>query len=184
MRLNRFNTQITIIKPKDNNDIIDILSKVFGFIDNKEEIKRKISRRLNNNLSIKIELNGKIVGCYLLAEKSINEFIRQINSNELKDFPKNETNIMISDKLSDNGIQGISLAVLPEYRDKGFGEKLKNYVDNLDYDYIWGVQDKKLENINFWTKTRKIIVESDTHFATLKVRNNMKYLKLFEELIR
>lgn len=172
--------KISTIKNEDIDEVIEILSIVFGFIDNKEEIKKKILRRLNNNLSIKIELNGEIIGCYLLAEKSVNEFINQINNDDLKDFPKVETKVLLSDKLSDNGIQGISLAILPKYREKGFGEKLKKYVDNLNYDYIWGVQDKKLKNINFWTRTRKIIAESNTHFATIKIRSKMKYIKKFE----
>ena len=174
------NLEIDIIKPEDNDEVIDILSEVFGIIDEKEEIKRKISRRLNNNLSIKITLDGKIIGCYLLADKSINEFIRQINQNELKDFPKNKTKIYLESSLSDKGIQGISLAILPEYRKYGFGQKMKKYVNDLEYDYIWGVQDKRLKNIDFWTRTREIFAESETHFATILIKNKMKHLEKFE----
>lgn len=173
--------KISKIEEQDNIQVVDILAINFGFIDSKEEILRKIKPRLNNNLSIKVEIDDKIVGCYLLAEKSVNFFIDQINSNQLKDFPKDETKIYLNDKLSDNGLQGISLAVLPEYKSKGIGKALKEYTYNLRYDYIWGVQDKKLQNIEFWKNTRDIIAESNTHYATIKRQTFVKSFESFRK---
>jgi hypothetical protein len=181
------NIEISHIKEEDNDIVVDILAEVFGYIDDREEIKRKISKRLNNNLSIKISFKDKIVGCYLLGEKSINEFIRQISQNELKDFPRDQTKIInLPSNLSDNGLQGISLAILPDYRKLGLGKKMKQYVNGLNYDYTWGVQDKKLNNIDFWTKTREVFAESNTHFATYMLKKTisekykMKHLKNFK----
>jgi len=164
-----FGTEISLINPSDNDEIVDILFEVFGFIDDKEEIKSKISKRLNNNLSIKIKYNGKIVGCYLLAEKSVNDFIESIEKDQISDFRKNDTKINIDYKLSDNGLQGISLAILPEYRNLNLGKKLKEYTYNLGYDYIWGVQDKKLKNIDFWKNSRNVFAESSNRYATIKI---------------
>lgn len=161
------NIKISKIEPYDNDSIIDILSVVFKIVDDKETIRNRISKRLNNNLSVKIEIDGKIVGCYLLAEKSINEFISDINDDKLKDFPKKSTKILIDSDFSDNGLQGISLAILPEFRGFNLGSKLKEYTYNLGYDYIWGVQDKKLENIEFWKRTRDIIAESPNAYASI-----------------
>jgi len=171
---------ISIINEEDNNDVVEILVINFGFIDSKEEILRKIKPRLNNGISIKASIDDKIVGCYLLAEKSLNLFFEQIKSNSLTDFPKDETEIYFKEKISDKGLQGISLAVLPEYKNMGIGSKLKNYTYSLGYDYIWGVQDKKLNNIDFWKNTRELIVESNTHYTTLKRNNSLKYLKEYK----
>jgi GNAT superfamily N-acetyltransferase len=171
---------ISIIKEEDNNDIIEILAINFGFIDSKEEILRKIKPRLNNGISIKASIDNKIVGCYLLAEKSLNLFFEQIKNNTLADFPKNETKIYSKEKISDNGLQGISLAVLPEYKNIGIGSALKNYTYGLGYAYIWGVQHKKLNNIDFWKNTREVIAESNTHYATLKRNSSLKYLKEYK----
>jgi hypothetical protein len=82
-------------------------------------------------------------------------------------------------------LQGISLAILPDYRKLGLGKKMKQYVNGLNYDYTWGVQDKKLNNIDFWTKTREVFAESNTHFATyilkktISEKYKMKHLKNF-----
>lgn len=164
-----FNPEISVIIPEDNDDVIDLLHEVFGFIDSKEAIKSKILKRLNNGLSIKISYDGKIVGCYLLAEKSVNEFIDDIENDKISDFRKSETSIDLPNDPGNYGIQGISLAVLPEYRDLGLGKMMKDYVKGMGYDYIWGVQDKKLKNINFWEKSRDVFAESPTKYATIEI---------------
>jgi Acetyltransferase (GNAT) family len=164
-------SDISIISPEDNDEIIDILANVFGFIDDRQTIKSKISKRLNNGLSVKIKYNGEIVGCYLLAEKSIYDFINDIEQNKLSDFKKDNTQINLPFKLSNRGLQGISLAILPKYRNLNLGKKLKEYTLSLGYDYVWGVQDKKLNNIDFWKKSRIVFAESPDRYATVKLLN-------------
>ena len=162
---------ISIIQNDDINDVVDILYECFGHLeDSKETLKKRITPRLLNNLSVKITLNNKIVGCYLLAEKSAQEFINNIKTNNIKDFPLNNTKIYINE-INGNGIQGIALAISKKYRGLNLGKQLKNYAKNLQYDYIWGVQDKKLENINFWKKTRKLLAESNNRYATIEFFN-------------
>jgi hypothetical protein len=160
---------ISIISDIDVEGVLNVLFESFGkFVNSKEELLEKLRRRILNNLSVCLKLDGDIVGVYLLNEKSINDFISEIDKGLVSDFPKEQTRIYITDKLSDNGIQGIALCVLNEYKDRGYGKMLKDYVDNLGYDYVWGVQDKELKNIDFWKRTRKVFAESDTRWATYK----------------
>lgn len=158
---------IEVIKQDDNDGCIDVLYSNFkDLVSSKEELLNKIKPRLNNGLSICLKNEGQVVGVYLLNQNSINNFIESVKRNEVYDFPYNETIITLDEDLSDNGLQGIALSVLPEYRGAGYGTMLKNYTYNLGYDYIWGVQDKKLENIEQWKRTRKIFAESPTRYAT------------------
>ena len=164
-----FHTEISEITPEDNDAVIDVLHEVFGSLDSREVIKSRIQKRLNNGLSVKIVYDGKIVGCYLLAEKSVNEFISDIEQDKVSDFRRNDTSVDLQANPGDRGLQGIALAVMPEYRDLELGKKMKNYVRGLGYDYIWGVQDKKLMNINFWKRSREVFAESPTKYATIEI---------------
>lgn len=175
MKIKRYNQfinesdsiKIDIITESDNDSVIDVLYNNFkNLVSSKNELKDKLKQRLNNNLSICIKKDNIIIGVYLLNKKSINEFIESINRNEISDFKKDETTITLNETLSDNGLQGIALSVIPEYQNKGYGKILKEYTYKLGFDYIWGVQDKKLNNIDNWTKTRKIFAESPNRYAT------------------
>lgn len=164
--------QVDVIKDEDLEGVLDVLFGCFGnFFNNKQQLLEKLKRRIFNGLSICLKVNDSIVGVYLLNEKSINDFIDEINKGLISDFPKDKTKISLEENLSDNGIQGIALCVLDEYKGSGYGKILKDYVDSLGYDYVWGVQDKDLKNIDFWRKTRKVFAESDTRWATYKLNN-------------
>lgn len=163
---------IDVITPDKEEDVIDVLYSSFGFLeDSKESLRKRIQPRLSNGLSIYLSLNEKIVGCYLLNEKSANTFIEQIKMGEIKDFPSDETKIYM-ENLYGKGLQGIALSVYPEYRNIGFGNMLKDWVSNLNYDYIWGVADKKLGNINHWKSRRMILAESPSRWATIEFFKN------------
>lgn len=68
-----------------------------------------------------------------------------------------------------HGIQGIALGVHPNVRGMGVGKALKDHVDkHIKRDYIFGMQLKGLNNIEHWTKTRKIVAESPNMYITAK----------------
>jgi hypothetical protein len=162
-------SQISTIEEDDIPQVVDVLHSSFGHIDDKETIATKLRPRMLNDLSLKLSIDGQIVGCYLLAEKSVNVFIEGIQTGALKDFPSETTQIYLQDHLSDKGLQGIALSLLPEWRSQGYGNLLKNwYFNDHRFDYVWGVQDKRLGNIEDWKKSRDVIAESPTHFATLR----------------
>jgi len=164
--------QISTIEEIDIPQVVDVLHSSFGHIDDKETIATKLRPRMLNGLSLKLQMGDEIIGCYLLAPKSVNTFISDIQAGALKDFPSETTQIYLQDQLSDKGLQGIALSLLPEWRSQGYGNLLKTwYFNDHRFDYVWGVQDKRLGNIEDWKKSRNIIAESPTHFATLRKLN-------------
>lgn len=164
-----FKPEVSLIEESDIPQLVDILYEVFGQIDSKEEIERKLRPRMLNGVSIKLGNAQQIIGCYILNPRSVNAFIEDINQNKLKDFNSQNTKFYIDKKFSDKGLQGIALAILPDWRSYGFGNLLKTWYDSDPrFDYIWGVQDKRLGNIDHWKKSREIIAECPTHFATLR----------------
>ena len=163
------NLEISIITPDKFEEVIDVLYSVFGFLENdRESLKNRVSPRVLNGLSICLSIDGRVEGVYLLNEKSANDFIREIREGKINDFPKEETTIYIEQEIIGRGLQGIALAVNPELKGLGLGQSLKDWVKNLNYDYIWGVADKKLENIENWKNTREILAESPNRWATIQ----------------
>lgn len=164
-----FQPVISTIEENDIPKVVEILYEAFGHIDPKDEIERKLRPRMLNGVSLKISVGGEIIGCYILNPRSIREFISDINQNKLKDFKSDNTEIYLDSEMSNKGLQGIALAVLPNWRSKGYGDLLKTWYDkDPRFDYIWGVQDKRLQNIDHWKKTREIFAECPTHFATIR----------------
>lgn len=152
------NVFIKTIQKEDLEEVVDVLYETFGhYHSSKEELFERLKKRILNNLSICLKTGNRVVGVYLLNEKSINEFIKQIQMNEISDFPKNKTKFFLDEVLSNNGLQGIALCVLKSNRNFGFGKLLKEHTYEMGYDYIWGVQDKGLNNIEFWKKQEKYL---------------------------
>jgi len=161
---------ISNITPDIEEECLDVLYNVFGFLEkDKESMRLRVQPRLSNGLSVALSMGEKIIGCYLLNEKSAQIFIDEIHEGKIGDFPPDETKIYFSGNIPGKGIQGIALAIDPEYRDMGFGKMLKGWAKNLGYDYIWGVSDKNLENIDQWRKERQILAESPTRWATIEI---------------
>jgi GNAT superfamily N-acetyltransferase len=159
--------KISLIGESDNSKVIDVLWSNFNrLVGSKQELLDKIKPRLNNGLSVYLSFRGDIIGVYLLNEKSINDFIKSIRDDLVSDFRRDDTIITLDEHLSDNGLQGIALSVLPKWRNMGYGRMLKEYTYGLGYDYIWGVQDKGLNNIEYWTRSRKVFAESSNRWAT------------------
>jgi len=157
---------VSNIDPQDFEETVDLLYDTFKKIGATREDILGLEPRINNGISLKATADGKIVGVYLLKENSINNFIDSIEQDKIKDFRREDTRVFLRERLNDNGIQGIALAVLPEYRSTGIPGKMMDLIKRMGYDYIWGVQDKSLENIEYWKKTRKVFAESSINWAT------------------
>ena len=72
-----------------------------------------------------------------------------------------------------NGVEGIALGVLKEYKNKGVGKKLIEYPKSIpNVDYIWGYQFKSLKNIDDWLKRRKIYFENNVFYITYQIYSN------------
>jgi len=83
----------------------------------KEASYRYLKSVVNWDLSVKLTLDNKIIGCYLFAEGSLDEY----------------TDNFIGQK----GVEGVALVLEKQYRNFGFGKLLIEYSETLPYDYIW-----------------------------------------------
>ena len=113
-------------------------------------------------------LNKKVIGCYLLSENSILKY---------QDYSKEN----LSKYENKKGVEGVVLALLPEYRKLGIGNDLRNLPEKLGYDYVFGEQLHELNNLSNWIKHgRRLIADTGEVYITLKdLKDNgpITYLK-------
>lgn len=152
---------ITKINQEDIPEVLDICAKVFSNVMSPNEVKKYINSVANWEMSVKATMNNQIIGCYILNEDSVLEFEQCAD----EDLSKYKTL---------KGIQGIALAVLPEFRGTGAGRKLRDYPLHLNYDYIWGQHLKGLQNIDNWLKFgRRLVGDCNGLYITLMdLKNN------------
>jgi GNAT superfamily N-acetyltransferase len=112
-------------------------------------------------LSLIASVNGDIIGSYLLGRRQILDGLRE----EGVPFTFYED---LSRYTNKTGIEGVALAVKPEWRGRGIGRDLISASESVRADYIWGMAYKHLANVKHWTKRRRLVAESDEIFVTLK----------------
>lgn len=153
-----FSPTVRISKISGQEDIdgcLEVCAQALSHVMSPEGVKSYTKGVADWNLSVKAEYGGKIVGCYILNKRPIGS-MKHCAEEELGRYGKM------------NGIQGVALAVLPEYRDLGIGKKLRQYPLVAGYDYIWGLHMKSLHNISNWVKFgRRIICDTGNMFTTL-----------------
>jgi GNAT superfamily N-acetyltransferase len=96
--------------------------------------------RADWSMSVKLIVDDILAGFYLFNKQQLN-------------YPEFD---------GKNGVQGVALGVLKEYRGKGYGRLLieKPYeLFSNEYDYIWGMHLASLKNIDHWKKRRKMYNE-------------------------
>ena len=98
-----------------------------------------------------VDENNDIKGVYLLGDSQLSSLVEDEKYVNLK------------------GVEGVVLAVSEEVRGQGWGNKLKDYPNTLEIDYIWGQQLKSLNNLGDWLKRRELIAETQSVFITAQI---------------
>lgn len=102
-----------------------------------------ITKNTDWSISFKALDGTKIVGVYALGNNQIaSEF-------DLPDYRERK------------GVEGVALAVLPEYKGTGVGRQLIEAPRKLGRDYVWGSALRALSNVQHWAKRRKIVGEKN-----------------------
>ena len=152
--LKRFNENIntpTIEKISSEEDklfVIEMVAEEFKHLMSKSASYSYLKAVVNWDLSVKLVLDNKIIGCYLFAEGSLDEYT--------------------DDFIGKKGIEGVALVLDKEYRNSGFGKLLIEYSESLPYDYIWGQHLKGIGNLDHWKKRRPYVYDSDEVWITAK----------------
>ena len=150
---------ITKTTPQDADEIINkAFVKCFPEY-NTPEILEFAKTATNWTLSLKAVANNEIIGFYMIGTRPLEETLEDENAEELPGENLQRYSTM-------NGIEGVALGVIPEYRKKGIASLLKNQVRDMGYDFIYGMQYKSLGNLQNWTKessiNRRLAAESHT----------------------
>lgn len=137
------------IKPEEKKDIVDMAALVFTNVMSYKANQNYMNNSgVDFNNSVKLVLNGEVVGCY---------FIKPGN---------------ISRKEPGKGCEGFALAIKPGFRKYGWGEMLKDWFEKWaqdnGYDYVWGQHLSGLKNKEFWLKRRELYRDGEGLFTTIK----------------
>ena len=151
---------VRLFKEKDKEQVIDMMIKSFSHLMGDDEIIKYTNAVTNFNKSIVVESNGEVVGFYLLGDRQM--------ENGIKNNKLDKVYIDLDEYNKKIGMEGVALVVKDEYRGSGIGSKLKDYVKNLNIDYIWGLQYKDLNNLDMWLKRRKLAAERDDLYLTVE----------------
>ena len=78
--------------------------------------------------------------------------------------------IRVLRKYPGKGIEGVAVFLKYEYQGQGLGRSLIQYpYHNLEHEfsYIWGGQEKLLNNLTDWLKRRELLYDSGECFYTI-----------------
>lgn len=148
------------IEPIAKDEIRDII--VFAYEGFKELVdfsmfkSRIMKANINWSISVKLLENEKLVGVYLLGNTQLDCSL----------YGKDISNMI--------GVEGVCIMVKKNKRGLGYGSLLKDYVETLPYDYIWGGHDKKLNNLQHWLKRRDLVCKKFNNYFTIQVLKKNK----------
>lgn len=147
------------ILPLRSSDVNIILDNEKEIHDN--DVLDYVMKSVDWSKSIKAinSITGEMLGYYLFGEQGIKDEINYSDFNSKEDLNN------YSDK---KGLQGVSLFVKPEYRNLGIGRLLKDYSQELPYDYVWGYHSFHLNNLDHWLKRRRLVGQDSNAYVTLR----------------
>jgi len=156
--LSRFadNIRIEKILPQDLPAVEEILRKAFP--QYASWVCDYVRSLADWGLSGKAVVKGQTVGVYIIGTRQITDVVN----------PQAEGQEDLSHYQNKQGVEGVALAVLPEFQGQGVGRKLKNAAERLSADYIWGEQLQGLNNLDHWLKRRRLVRQNPAMNITLQ----------------
>lgn len=137
--------------PKSKEDALDVFKQAFPQYDF-ETIKDFIMNSVKWDKSIKATHQDKTIGIYLIGDRQLQDVIEDEKAIPNENLDKYKNRI---------GVEGVALAVMPEYQKQGIGKKLKDALVNMTTaNYIFGLQYKSLNNLQNWLKSRRLVAQS------------------------
>jgi hypothetical protein len=131
-----------------------------------DEVRDFIMSSVNWDNSIKATSNGKTVGIYLIGDRQLSDVIDDEKAEPAEDLER------YSHK---KGVEGVALGVLPEIKGIGVGKKLKDSLLSMtNADYIFGLQYKSLNNLQYWLKSRRVVAQSHSDEAVFITLQDIK----------
>jgi GNAT superfamily N-acetyltransferase len=143
---------------------------------------RKMRLKISLKHSIVLVHQQKVIGGYFFNEHNniFHEFglskekLKWAEQN-IKHIKKEKRNLVLNllrvlENYHGKGIEGVALFLKPEFRSQGLGKALIEYPYthlNQHFSYIWGGQEKTLNNLFDWLKRRELLYDTGTCFYTI-----------------
>ena len=143
---------------------------------------RKMSIKLSMTHSVALYHGANIIGGYFFNEgnnifhelgirySKLNWMENNISAIKESKRPLIQNLIRVLRRYPGRGIEGVAVFLKQEYRDKGLGRLLINYPYHHlqeNFSYIWGGQEKQLENLFDWLKRRELLYDTGDCFYTI-----------------
>lgn len=150
------NFSIESIEEDDIDYIIEMCVKLFSEVVKYDYPGLYLYVMTDFSISKKAVLDGKIIGSYLLNEESIHSYAMTPREN-------------LDPYKTRRGLQGVALGLAKEHRGLTYGRQLRDSILSTgEYDYIWGLQGKQLNNLGNWLDYgRRLVGETEDNFVTL-----------------
>ena len=131
-----------------------------------DEVRDFIMSSVNWDNSIKATSTGKTVGIYLIGDRQLADVIADENAEPSEDLKSYNHK---------TGVEGVALGVVPEVKGSGVGKKLKDAMLRMtNADYIFGLQYKSLNNLQYWLKSRRVVAQSNSDEAVFITLQDIK----------
>jgi GNAT superfamily N-acetyltransferase len=105
-------------------------------------------------LSRALRVDGRLVGAYLLKERPVTAEAPEARGSDV-DRP--------------GAVEGVGLVVAPEGRGRGWGRLLRDQPRALGYGVVWGLQDKRLGNLDRWLARRTLVHDIGHSWVTAEI---------------
>ncbi len=145
--------------------VLNMAITIFRNHMSEAEIKEYLIAQTDFNLSSIAVYHGEIIGFYLIGD---NHVPADLPIDNLL-IPENEYKRI----LALNGMEGVVLGVLPDFRKEGVGKMLisNSYAiaEKFHKDYIWGQHYITFNNLPEWEKMRTHFASDDEVHYTIKI---------------
>jgi hypothetical protein len=132
-----------------NDDIDDIYSFLVSmFPDIPEDVLYDEISNVNYNISLIAKSDNIIVGCLLLSNESICDYIKSTEVVKINDSPNLYT------LCNQRGLKGVVFAIHPEFRGTTLNVRFLKLVRDVirEYDYVYGLVYSFLKTHNYWKR--------------------------------
>ena len=177
--------RIEVLSEERYNEAISVAESVLN-IDNRYGNKNVFSItlriRISPQYSVVLLHHDRVIGGYFFSASNnlFHEFgisreklawmEKNIHHVKKQKRPLVRNLLRVLRKYRGRGIEGVALFLLSDYRKQGLGKVLINYpYTHLSdkFSYIWGGQEKTLNNIVDWLKRREVFYDTGTTFYTI-----------------
>lgn len=179
------NITLECLQKKHFDDVIDLSEEIINTnhrYGSPSVFQMRMRIKSSPTFSVVLLDKNIVIGGYLFREESniLHEFglteqklsWAEQNMHRIKKNKRNMTQNLIQSlkKYKGRGIEGVALFVRKEYRNLGLGKTLLEYPYEYlskHFSYIWGGQEKDLNNLYDWLKRRELIYDTGTCFYTI-----------------